>query len=107
MKIGDRFHPFIRQVLLIFFFWFNVRRSTMRATMSWPGSSSGTCSLMEKEEVGLRNMILITLGVVFSHKSHGGTKLPMRPHVAVEKKKKKKNPKKDQMRKRNLFIFLL
>lgn len=35
MKIGDRFHPFIRQILLIFFFWFYVRRSTMRVTMSW------------------------------------------------------------------------
>ena len=77
----------------------------MRATMSWPGSSSGTCSLMEKEEVGLRNMILITLGVVFSHKSHGGTKLPMRPHVAVEKKKK--NPKKRSDEETEFIYFFI
>jgi hypothetical protein len=92
MKIGDRFHPFIRQILLIFFFWFYVRRSTMRVTMSWHFFFNG--ERRRRYEIWSSSHWVSFI----SPKSHGGTKLPMRPHVVAEKKN-------DQMRKRNLFIF--
>lgn len=80
MKIGDRFHPFIRQILLIFFFWFYVRRSTVRVTMSWHLFFNGERRKKVYE-------IWSSSHWVSSPKSHGGTKLPMRPHVAVGREK--------------------
>lgn len=92
MKIGDRFHPFIRQILLIFFFWFYVRRSTMRVTMSWHfffnGERRRRFTKYDPHHIGFRFQ----------------PKKSRRNEVANEATRRswKKN---DQMRKRNLFIF--